>query len=64
MRTDGVRLVEELRAAGVETLHTHYDDMPHGFLMFSQPTRRADESMDELAREAGQRLGTAEALAG
>jgi hypothetical protein len=32
-------------------LHTHYDDMPHGFLMFSRLTPRADESMDEMARE-------------
>jgi len=38
------------------------DDMPHGFLMFSRLTSRADESMDEMAREAGKRLGTAEAL--
>jgi acetyl esterase len=62
LRADGVRLVEALRAAGVETLHTHYDDMPHGFLMFSRLTRRADVSMDEMAREAGKRLGAAEAL--
>jgi acetyl esterase len=62
LHTDGVRLVEALRAAGVETLHTHYDDMPHGFLMYSRLTRRAGESMDEMAREAGQRLGTAGAL--
>jgi acetyl esterase len=64
LRSDGVRLVEALRAAGVETLHTHYDDMPHGFLMFSRLTRRADESMDEMAREAGKRLGAAEAVPG
>ncbi len=62
LHTDGVRLVEALRAAGVETLHTHYDDMPHGFLMYSRLTKRADESMDEMAREAGKRLGTAGAL--
>jgi acetyl esterase len=62
LHTDGVRLVEALRAAGVETLHTHHDDMPHGFLMFSRLTRRADDSMDEMAREAGKRLGAAEAL--
>jgi acetyl esterase/lipase len=63
LRSDGVKLVEALRAADVETLHTHYDDMPHGFLMFSRLTKRADESMDEMAREAGQRLGAAGALA-
>jgi acetyl esterase/lipase len=37
-----VRLVEALRAAGVETVHTHYDDMPHGFLMYSRLTSRAE----------------------
>jgi acetyl esterase len=51
LRTDGVRLAEALKAAGVPTLHTHYDEMPHGFLMFTRLTRRADESMDEMARE-------------
>jgi acetyl esterase len=56
LRQDGVNLVESLRAAGVETLHTHYDDMPHGFLMFSRLTHRPDESMDEMARETGKRL--------
>ncbi len=59
LHTDGVRLAVALRTAGVETLHTHYDDMPHGFLMFTRLTRRADESMDEMVREAGQRLGAA-----
>ena len=33
------------------TVHTHYEDMPHGFLMLSRLTKRADESMDEMARE-------------
>jgi acetyl esterase/lipase len=51
LRSDGVWLAEALRAAGVPTLHTHYDEMPHGFLMFSRLTRRADESLDEMARE-------------
>ena len=51
LRSDGVWLAEALLAAGVPTLHTHYDEMPHGFLMFSRLTRRADESMDEMARE-------------
>jgi acetyl esterase len=62
LRTDGVRLAGALRAAGVQTLHTHHDDMPHGFLMFSRLTRRADESMDEMAREAGKYLGPADAV--
>ena len=52
LRTDGVALAAALKAAGVPTLHTHYDEMPHGFLMFTRLTKRADESMDEMAREA------------
>jgi acetyl esterase len=51
LRSDGVWLAEALKKARVPTLHTHYDDMPHGFLMFSRLTKRADESMDEMARE-------------
>jgi acetyl esterase len=51
LRSDGIWLAEALEKAGVPTVHTHYDDMPHGFLMFSRLTRRADESMDEMARE-------------
>ncbi len=62
LRTDGVRLAEALRAAGVETRYTHYDDMPHGFLMLSRLTTRADESMDEMAREVTKFLGPAEAV--
>ncbi|HVU62306.1 MAG TPA: alpha/beta hydrolase [Mycobacteriales bacterium] len=56
LREDGFNLAASLKAAGVETLHTHYDDMPHGFLMFSRLTSRADESMDEMARETGKRF--------
>jgi len=63
LHSDGVRLVEALRAAGVEILHTHYDDMPHGFLLFSRLTRRAGESMDEMAREVTKRLGGAAIIA-
>jgi hypothetical protein len=37
-------------------VHTHYDDMPHGFLMFSRLTSRSGVSIDEMAREAGRRL--------
>jgi acetyl esterase len=64
LHSDGVRLIEALRAAGVETRHTHHDDMPHGFLMMSRLTRRPDESMDEMAREVTKYLGTAERVAG
>jgi acetyl esterase len=57
LRADGVALASALGAAGVPTLQTHYDDMPHGFLMFSRLTRRADASMDEMARETGKMFG-------
>jgi acetyl esterase len=59
LRTDGARLAEALRAAGVETRYIHYDDMPHGFLMLSRLTSRPDESMDDMAREVTRRLGPA-----
>jgi len=52
LRTDGIKFAEALKAAGVETLHTHYDDMPHGYLLFPKLTRTADDSLDEIAREA------------
>src|SRR4029450_5078180 len=51
LRSDGIWLAEALRKAGVPTLHTHYDEMPHGFLMFSRLTKRSDESIDEMARD-------------
>lgn len=35
------------------------DEMPHGFLMFSRLTKRADESMDEMARETTKVLTSA-----
>lgn len=56
LRSDGLKLLDALRAADVETLHTHYDDMPHGFLMFTRLTKRPDESMDEMARETTKRF--------
>ena len=59
LRSDGIWLAEALKAAGVPTLHTHYDDMPHGFLMFSRLTKRADESIDEMAREVGKAFAAA-----
>jgi acetyl esterase len=59
LRSDGVWLAEALKAAGVPTLHTHYDDMPHGFLMFSRLTKRADESIDEMARETAKAFSLA-----
>lgn len=62
LTTDGTRLVEELTKAGVPTLHTHHDDLPHGFLMSSRLTRRSHQSIDEMANEAGQRLRVADAV--
>src|SRR4029453_19242922 len=52
LRTDGIKFAEALKSAGVATLHTHYDDMPHGYLLFPKLTRTADASLDEIAREA------------
>jgi acetyl esterase len=52
LRTDGIKFAEALKAAGVETLHRHYDNMPHGYLLFPKLTRTADDSLDEIAAEA------------
>ena len=58
LRTDGIKFAEALKAAGVDTKHTHYDDMPHGYLLFPKLTRTADDSLDEIAAEAMRRLET------
>lgn len=52
LRTDGIKFAEALKAAGVHTLHRHYDNMPHGYLLFPKLTRTADDSLDEIAAEA------------
>ncbi len=52
LRSDGIRFAEALKRAGVETLHTHYDNMPHGYLLYPKLTRTADDSLDQIAREA------------
>lgn len=52
LRTDSIKYAEALTAAGVETKHTHYENMPHGYLLFTNLTRTADDSMDEIASEA------------
>ena len=57
LRTDGIKFAEALKAAGVDTMHTHYDDMPHGYLLFPKLTRTADDSLDEIATEAMRYLG-------
>jgi len=58
LRTDGIKFAEALKAAGVDTKHTHYDDMPHGYLLFPKLTRTADDSLDEIAAESMRHLGT------
>ena len=52
LRADGIKFAEALKAAGVATLHTHYDNMPHGYLLFPKLTRTADDSLDQIATEA------------
>ena len=61
LREDGELLVKELQSAGVDTQHTHLDDMPHGYLMFNRLTKRSDESIDQLVGEVQKRFGRARA---
>ena len=41
----------------MDTVHTHYDNVPHGYLLFPKLTRTADDSLDEIAAEAMRYLG-------
>ncbi len=52
LRSDGMKFAQLLKQAGVETVHTHYEDMPHGYLLFPKLTRTADDSLDQIASEA------------
>jgi acetyl esterase len=52
LRTDAIKFAEALKAAGVDTVHRHYDNMPHGYLLFPKLTRTADDSLYEIAAEA------------
>ena len=52
LRTDGIKFAETLKAAGAATVHTHYDNMPHGCLLFPKLIRTADDSLDLIAAEA------------
>ena len=61
LRTDGIKFAEALKAAGVNTVHTHYDNRPHGYLLFPKLTRTADDSLDEIAAEAMRYLRVAPA---
>jgi acetyl esterase/lipase len=47
-----MKFAQLLKQAGVETVHTHYEDMPHGYLLFPKLTRTADDSLDQIASEA------------
>jgi len=51
-----------LKAARVDTVHRHYDDMPHGYLLFPKLTRTADDSLDEIAAEAMRYLDASQAI--
>ena len=62
LKTDGIRYAEALAAAGVETHHRHYDNMPHGYLVLPGIIREARTSLDEIAIETAKRLGPSHAL--
>lgn len=57
LRTDSIRFAEALRAAGVDTRHRHYANMPHGYLVVAGVIREAKPSLDEIAAEMMKRLG-------
>ena len=63
LRTDGIRYAEALAAAGVETHHRHYDNMPHGYLVLPGIIKEALTSLDEIAHETVKRLGAPRAVA-
>jgi acetyl esterase len=52
LRTDGIEFAAALKRAGVDTVHTHYDTMPHGYLLLPKLTPTADASLDQIAAEA------------
>jgi acetyl esterase len=62
LKTDSIRYAEALAAAGVETHHRHYDNMPHGCLVMPGIIKEAVTSLDEIAEQIQQRLGPARAL--
>lgn len=64
LKTDSIKYAEALEAAGVETYHRHYDNMPHGYLVMPGIIKEAVTSLDEIAEEIKKRLGPAEAVAG
>lgn len=56
LRNEGVALAEAYERAGVETRHAHYPDQPHGYLLMTKMSRRADETIDLLVAEASKHL--------
>jgi acetyl esterase len=56
LRNEGIALADSLEAAGIETKHVHFADMPHGFLLMTKLTKRAHETMDLMIAEAARRL--------
>ena len=63
LKSDSVRYADALVAAGVETHHRHYDNMPHGYLVLPGIIKEAKTSLDEIARETVKRLGAPQAVA-
>jgi acetyl esterase len=63
LKTDGIKYAAALEAAGVETYHRHYDNMPHGYLVMPGIIKEAVTSLDEIAREIEKRLGPPTAVA-
>jgi acetyl esterase len=63
LKTDSIKYAEALKAAGVETFHRHYDNMPHGYLVLQGIIKEAVTSLDEIAGEITARLGAPKALA-
>lgn len=57
LRTDGIAFAAALKQAGNAVLHVHYDNMPHGYLLFPRLTRTADDSLEQISTEAMRYLG-------
>ena len=64
LKSDSIWYADALAAAGVETHHRHYDNMPHGYLVIPGIVREARTSLDEIAIEIAKRLGPSHAVAG
>jgi acetyl esterase len=62
LKTDSIKYAEALAAAGVETHHRHYDNMPHGYLVVPGLIKEAVTSLDEIATEIAKRLGPSKAV--